>query len=181
MLSFLKVLTAKNYDQIIQKSETNESKMNSDENRKHKILKKEIASSKTESNLNSKDKSNLTSEKGKKTNKRKKKIVSPQQSTILLLEDSDEDLSKCNDEEQIQFDTSKLTVAQYYELLELPPGPLRTEYLNKKLSNSCSSPNAMFLKLQHLQNSTQKYIDEFNVKNFQIVGTLKYSEVRIIH
>ncbi|XP_046688871.1 adenylate kinase 7-like [Homalodisca vitripennis] len=63
----------------------------------------------------------------------KKKSVSPPKESILPLSENSVDLRYSVFDEKIAYDTSKLTIAEYFEMMDLEDGEPRDEYLKEKL------------------------------------------------
>ncbi|XP_046663482.1 uncharacterized protein LOC124356338 [Homalodisca vitripennis] len=72
-------------------------------------------------------------EAGGKMKSDKKKSVSPPKESILPLSENSVDLRYSVFDEKIAYDTSKLTIAEYFEMMDLEDGEPRDEYLKEKL------------------------------------------------
>lgn len=105
----------------------------------------------------------------------KRESLSPVKVLSVPLEEKLEDIQ---DKENPAYDTSKLTVAEYYEMMDLKPGLERETYLKEKLKRYQEklSPSLFNEKLKHNSKKLHSRKGVFS-DDFEIIGTLKNNEV----
>uniref|UniRef100_A0A1B6GYM4 Uncharacterized protein n=1 Tax=Cuerna arida TaxID=1464854 RepID=A0A1B6GYM4_9HEMI len=130
-----------------------------------------VSDLKTKGKQGSPAKSKETS--GKIKSDKKKPLSSPKESNLPLLENS-VDLRYSVFDEKIAYDTSKLTVAEYFEMMELEDGEPREEYLKEKLDEfKVVIPP---LHQQRTKPSRPNSIKEIKISDFEIIGTITNKE-----
>lgn len=136
-------------------------------------------SKKEKSTKKTKEKKEKSSSPPKGKNKPgKRESLSPVKVLGVPLEEKLEDIQ---DKENPAYDTSKLTVAEYYEMMDLKPGLERETYLRDKLRRyqDKQSPSLFNEKLKHNRKKLNSRKGVFS-DNFEIIGTLKNNEVSFI-
>ncbi|XP_046687235.1 uncharacterized protein LOC124372868, partial [Homalodisca vitripennis] len=113
-------------------------------------------------------------EAGGKMKSDKKKSVSPPKESILPLSENSVDLRYSVFDEKIAYDTSKLTIAEYFEMMDLEDGEPRDEYLKEKLDEfKVIIPP---LNQHRKKYSRPKSIKELKIGDFEFIGTLQNEE-----
>lgn len=110
--------------------------------------------------------------------KNKRESLSPVKVLSVPLEEKLEDIQ---DKENPAYDTSKLTVADYYEMMDLKPGLERETYLKDKLKRYQDKlPPSLFN--EQLKQNSKKLNSRKGVfsDDFEIIGTLINNEVSFI-
>lgn len=110
--------------------------------------------------------------------KNKRESLSPVKVLGVPLEEKLEDIQ---DKENPAYDTSKLTVAEYYEMMDLKPGLEREIYLKDKLKRYQDKlpPSLFNEKLKHNSKKLNSRKGVFS-DDFEIIGTLINNEVSFI-
>lgn len=119
---------------------------------------------------------NKSEDKKKRKSIKSKSSVSPQKITDFVT--CDGHLSENSSEDEIMYDTSKLTVAEYYEMLQHSQGADRDQFLRNKLNHQ--SILRTILNIENIESTQRKPKEEPLMSNFYVIGTLKTNQVRVV-